>query len=165
MPPLLLIAFPTDSPGSPPGATSRKPDEFNRMIDEYMAGNIDMVITKSISRFARNTLDCLQYIRQLKDKNIPVYYEKESIITMDAKGEVLITIMASLDPATNCSHFISRPSWISSRSVLPLPKEKNAWYPKNVLKSGLFPHGPQIRDINATVSTCIVALNCSDESP
>jgi len=42
-----------------------------------MAGNIDMIITKSISRFARNTLDCLQYIRQLKDKNIPVYFEKE----------------------------------------------------------------------------------------
>jgi site-specific DNA recombinase len=66
------------------------------MIDECMAGNIDMIITKSISRFARNTLDCLQYIRQLKDKNIPVYFEKEAINTLDAKGEVLITIMASL---------------------------------------------------------------------
>ena len=58
--------------------------------------NIDMIITKSISRFARNTLDCLKYIRQLKDKNIPVFFEKEAINTMDAKGEVLITIMASL---------------------------------------------------------------------
>ena len=55
-----------------------------------------MIITKSISRFARNTLDCLKYIRQLKDMNIPVLFEKESINTMDAKGEVLITIMASL---------------------------------------------------------------------
>ena len=55
-----------------------------------------MVITKSISRFARNTLDCLKSIRQLKDMNIPVLFEKESINTMDAKGEVLITIMASL---------------------------------------------------------------------
>ena len=55
-----------------------------------------MIITKSISRFARNTLDCLQYIRQLKDKNIPVYFEKESINTLDAKGEVLLTTMASL---------------------------------------------------------------------
>ena len=60
------------------------------------AGNIDMIITKSISRFARNTLDCLKYIRQLKDMNIPVLFEKESINTMDANGEVLITIMASL---------------------------------------------------------------------
>ena len=55
-----------------------------------------MVISKSISRFARNTLDCLKYIRQLKAQNIPVYFEKEGINTLDAKGEVLITIMASL---------------------------------------------------------------------
>ena len=61
-----------------------------------MAGRVDLVVTKSISRFARNTLDCLKYIRQLKDKNIPVFFEKESINTMDAKGEVLLTIMASL---------------------------------------------------------------------
>lgn len=61
-----------------------------------MAGNIDTVITKSISRFARNTIDCLKYIRLLKDKNIAVWFEKESINTMDSKGEVLITIMASL---------------------------------------------------------------------
>ena len=66
------------------------------MIDECMAGNIDIVITKSISRFARNTLDCLKYIRQLKEKNIAVWFEKENINTMDAKGEVLITIMGSL---------------------------------------------------------------------
>ena len=77
------------------GTNTKKRDEFNRMIEECMAGNIDMIITKSISRFARNTLDCLQYIRQLKDKNIPVYFEKESINTLDAKGEVLLTIMAS----------------------------------------------------------------------
>ena len=61
-----------------------------------MAGRVDMVITKSISRFARNTLDCLKYIRQLKDKNIAVFFEKEGINTLDAKGEVLLTIMASL---------------------------------------------------------------------
>jgi site-specific DNA recombinase len=61
-----------------------------------MAGNVDMVITKSISRFARNTLDCLQYIRQLKDKNIAVFFEKENINSMDSKGEVMLTIMASL---------------------------------------------------------------------
>ena len=47
------------------------------MIDEAMAGKIDMIVTKSISRFARNTLDCLKYIRQLKEKNIPVYFEKK----------------------------------------------------------------------------------------
>lgn len=66
------------------------------MIEECMAGRIDMIITKSISRFARNTLDCLKYIRELKEKNIPVFFEKENINTMDSKGEVLLTIMASL---------------------------------------------------------------------
>lgn len=78
------------------GTNTKKREEFNRMIDECMEGKIDLVITKSISRFARNTLDCLKYIRQLKEKNISVFFEKENINTMDAKGEVLLTIMASL---------------------------------------------------------------------
>ena len=78
------------------GTNTKKREEFNRMVDECMAGNIDMVITKSISRFARNTLDCLKYIRQLKEKSIPVYFEKENINSMDSKGEVMLTIMASL---------------------------------------------------------------------
>jgi site-specific DNA recombinase len=78
------------------GTNTKKREEFNRMIEECMAGHIDMVITKSISRFARNTLDCLKYIRQLKDKNIPVFFEKENINSMDSKGEVMLTIMASL---------------------------------------------------------------------
>lgn len=78
------------------GTNTKKRDEFNRMIEECHSGNIDMIITKSISRFARNTLDCLKYIRELKDLNIPVFFEKEAINTMDSKGEVLLTIMASL---------------------------------------------------------------------
>ena len=61
------------------GANTRKRDEFNRMIDECLVGKIDMVITKSISRFTRNTLDCLKYIRLLKDRGIPVYFEKENL--------------------------------------------------------------------------------------
>ena len=75
---------------------TKKRDQFNAMIEDCKQGKIDMIFTKSISRFARNTLDCLQYIRLLKEINIPVFFEKESINTMDAKGEVLITIMASL---------------------------------------------------------------------
>lgn len=78
------------------GCNTKNRSEFNRMIEECMAGRIDMIITKSISRFARNTLDCLKYIRELKEKNIPVFFEKENINTMDSKGEVLLTIMASL---------------------------------------------------------------------
>ena len=78
------------------GTNTKKREEFNRLIDDCMNGKVDMVITKSISRFARNTLDCLNYIRKLKDKNIAVYFEKEGINTLDAKGEVMLTIMASL---------------------------------------------------------------------
>ena len=78
------------------GTNTKKREEFNKMIDECMAGKIDMIITKSISRFARNTLDCLHYIRKLKEKNVAVYFEKENINTLDAKGEIMITIMASL---------------------------------------------------------------------
>lgn len=78
------------------GTNTKNREAFKRMIEDCEAGTIDMIITKSISRFARNTLDCLKYIRQLKEKNIPVFFEKEAINTMDAKGEVLLTIMASL---------------------------------------------------------------------
>ena len=78
------------------GTNTKKREEFNRLIADCMNDCIDMVITKSISRFARNTLDCLTYIRQLKSKNIPVFFEKENINTLDARGEVCLTIMASL---------------------------------------------------------------------
>ncbi|MBR6581257.1 MAG: recombinase family protein, partial [Ruminococcus sp.] len=78
-------------------ATSTKGrEQFNAMIEDCKEGKIDMIFTKSISRFARNTVDCLNYIRMLKEINIPVFFEKESINTMDSKGEVLLTIMASL---------------------------------------------------------------------
>ena len=78
------------------GTGTRKREAFNRMISDCMDGKIDLIVTKSISRFARNTVDCLKYIRQLKDLGIAIYFEKENINTLDAKGEVLITIMASL---------------------------------------------------------------------
>ena len=64
------------------------------MIDDCVAGKIDKVITKSISRFARNTLDCLKYVRKLKELNIDIFFEKENIHTLEASGELLLTIMA-----------------------------------------------------------------------
>ena len=78
------------------GTGTKKREQFKKMIKDCEADKIDMVITKSISRFARNTLDCLQYIRKLKALGIPILFEKENINTMDAKGELLITIMASI---------------------------------------------------------------------
>ena len=61
------------------GTNTKKREKFNCMIQDCMDGNIDIIITKSISRFVRNTLDCLKYIRELKEKNIPVFFEKENI--------------------------------------------------------------------------------------
>ncbi|NLI41481.1 MAG: recombinase family protein [Caldisericales bacterium] len=78
------------------GTTTKKREQFNRMIEDCKAGKIDMIITKSISRFARNTLDCLNYVRQLKDLGIGVTFEKENIFTLDSKGEVLLSILSSL---------------------------------------------------------------------
>ena len=78
------------------GTDTRKRDQFNQMIEACMEGRIDMILTKSISRFARNTLDCLKYIRLLKERNIAIFFEKENIDTLDSKGELLITIMASI---------------------------------------------------------------------
>lgn len=87
------------------GTNTKKRDEFNRMILKCRAGKIDRIITKSISRFARNTLDCLNYVRELKGLGIGVTFEKEAIDTLDAKGEVLLTILSSLaqDESRNIS--------------------------------------------------------------
>lgn len=72
-----------------------KRDDFNAMIDACIDGKIDLVLTKSVSRFARNTVDALQNIRKLKEKNVPVIFEKEGINTMESGGELLITILSS----------------------------------------------------------------------
>lgn len=69
---------------------------FNQMVEDALAGKIDLIITKSVSRFARNTVDSLSTIRRLKDNGTECYFEKENIWTFDSKGELLITIMSSL---------------------------------------------------------------------
>ncbi len=66
------------------------------MINDALSDKIDLIITKSINRFARNTVDSLTTIRKLKDKGVEVYFLKENIWTLDSKGELLITIMSSL---------------------------------------------------------------------
>jgi len=78
------------------GTNTKKREQFNKMIEDCKAGKIDMIITKSISRFARNTLDCLNYVRLLKGLGIGIIFEKENINTLDGKGEVLLSILSSL---------------------------------------------------------------------
>lgn len=82
--------------GGRSGTSYAHREGFNRMIADCEAGKIDMVITKSISRFARNTVDALIYIRKLKLLGIGVYFERENIWTLDSKGEFLITLLTSL---------------------------------------------------------------------
>lgn len=78
-------------------ATNTKRREgFNRMVQDALDGKIDLIVTKSVSRFARNTVDSLTTVRKLKDSGVEVYFEKENIWTLDSKGELLITIMSSL---------------------------------------------------------------------
>jgi len=75
---------------------TRHREGFNSMIDDALAGKIDLIVTKSVSRFARNTVDTLTTVRKLKEKGVEIYFEKENIWTLDTKGELLITIMSSL---------------------------------------------------------------------
>lgn len=78
------------------GTNTKHREGFKKMISDALEGKIDLIVTKSVSRFARNTVDSLTTVRQLKEKGIEVYFEKENIWTLDSKGELLITIMSSL---------------------------------------------------------------------
>lgn len=87
------------------GTSTKKREQFRKMIEDCENGKIDMVITKSISRFARNTQDCLMYSRKLKNLGIGILFEKEHINTLDSTGELLFTILSSLaqDESRNIS--------------------------------------------------------------
>lgn len=78
------------------GCNTKKREGFNTMVEDALAGRIDLIITKSVSRFARNTVDSLTTIRKLKENKVECYFEKENIWTFDGKGELLLTIMSSL---------------------------------------------------------------------
>ena len=78
------------------GTSTKHRAGFNRMVSDALEGKIDLIVTKSISRFARNTIDTLTTVRRLKEKGVEVYFEKENIYTLDSKGELLITIMSSI---------------------------------------------------------------------
>lgn len=87
------------------GCNTTHRNGFNSMVEDALAGKIDLIITKSVSRFARNTVDSLTTIRKLKESGTECYFEKENIWTFDGKGELLLTIMSSL--AQEESHSIS----------------------------------------------------------
>ena len=78
------------------GTSTRKRDGFNRMIADCEAGKIDLILTKEVSRFARNTVDTLNYTRKLSDLKIGVIFMNDGIDTRDKEGELRLTIMASI---------------------------------------------------------------------
>lgn len=76
------------------GTRADKRPEFNKMINACLAGKIDYIITKSVSRFARNTVDCLDYVRMLKSKGIGVYFEEQQIDTLKTDSELYLVVYA-----------------------------------------------------------------------
>ena len=78
------------------GTQAFKRDNFLRMIKDAKEGGIDLILTKSISRFARNTLDTLKYVRLLKEANVAILFEEENINTLDMSGELLLTVLSSV---------------------------------------------------------------------
>ena len=78
------------------GTSTKKREGFTRMIKDALAGKIQLIITKSVSRFARNTVDCLTTIRKLKAAGVECYFEKEGIWTLDSAGELLLTVLSSI---------------------------------------------------------------------
>ena len=78
------------------GTSLKKREGFTRMVQDALDGKIQLIVTKSVSRFARNTVDSLTTIRKLKEHGIEVYFEKEAIWTFQARGEILLTILSSL---------------------------------------------------------------------
>ena len=75
---------------------TKRREGFKNMIADALEGKIDLIVTKSVSRFARNTVDSLTTVRSLKEKGVEIYFEEQNIWTLDSKGELLITIMSSL---------------------------------------------------------------------
>ena len=73
------------------GLSHQRREGFNRMVADALDGKIDLIITKSLSRFARNTVDALTTIRKLKAANVGIFFQKEDINTLNAKGEFIIT--------------------------------------------------------------------------
>ncbi|MBQ9720388.1 MAG: recombinase family protein, partial [Oscillospiraceae bacterium] len=77
------------------GTSAKKRPEFLRMIRKCRRGKIDMILTKSISRFARNTVDSLHYIRALKELGIAVVFEEQNINTLESDSEMIITLLSA----------------------------------------------------------------------
>jgi DNA invertase Pin-like site-specific DNA recombinase len=90
------------------GTSTKRRKQFNQMISDAKEGIFDLILTKSISRFARNTVDCLSYIKELRNHNVEIYFEKENLYSFDNKVDFILTIMSSIaqEEARNISENI-----------------------------------------------------------
>ena len=138
------------------GTNTKKREGFKSMVADALAGKIDLIITKSVSRFARNTVDSLTTIRSLKEHNVECYFEKENIWTFDGKGELLLTIMSSLAQeearsiSENCTcgpeEALCRRQGHGPVQSLPRLRPRGGWEPRG--QSGAGQAGPaHLRDV------------------
>ena len=142
--------------------STKKRDGFNRMVADALEGKIDLIVTKSVSRFARNTVDSLTTVRQLKEKGVEIYFEEQNIWTLDSKGELLITIMSSL--AQEESRSISENTTWGQRKrfadgKVSLPYSRFLGYDKG--EDGL----PQINEQEAEIVRYIYRLFLEGKTP
>ena len=98
------------------GTSMKKRDEFNKLIRQCKRGKVDMIIVKSISRFARNTLDCLKITRMLRELKVDVYFEEQNLHSIDPSSEFYISIYGSVaqSESENISHNVT---WGKARSA------------------------------------------------
>ena len=111
------------------GTSIEKRDEFKRMIAAAEKGDIDIILTKSIQRFARNTVDLLETVRRLKDIGVEVRFEKEHINSMGGDGELMLTILASFAQEESRSISATPPSGRYSATV---PIRETCFFRKNM---------------------------------
>ena len=110
------------------GTSTKKRDEFNRLMKDCDAGKIDLVLVKSMSRFARDTVDTLNATRHLKDLGIDVFFEREGIHSMSKEGELLLTLLASFAQA-EAESISQNVKWgIRKRFKLGIPNGNKAPY-------------------------------------
>ncbi len=98
------------------GTSMKKRDEFNKLIRQCKRGRVDMIIVKSISRFARNTLDCIRITRMLREIKVDVYFEEQNLHSIDPASEFYISIHGSIaqSESENISHNVA---WGKARSA------------------------------------------------
>ena len=113
------------------GTSTKKRFEFNQMIEDAKSGKIDLILVKSVSRFFRNTVDLLETIRALRQNNVGVYFEKESINTLNLNSELLITVFAAFAQEESFSISENMQRDIIQRFKLGIPKVSQLYgYPE-----------------------------------